>query len=222
MGSAESKQIDTRLQASSLAKARFPTSFNLYYESMKSGRKFFIGEHEDQPSHLVSFSGRWNGDAILYSGTAMNSDPLAAVRWGNMMGTYDTVRLPPTALGGEIRKEEIRWRMNKMYVAYSFAVTVGQTGYPEKFEWRSSKTDELKELGQMSRGWKLVRLNNDDDIVAAWTYAKWSMAKVAAFRFTGSGASGELGAAFTTMAVMSFIRLFQNEMLTSTTTVAVT
>ncbi|GAB0139925.1 hypothetical protein EsHS_00000563 [Epichloe bromicola] len=142
----------------------------------------------------------------------MNSDPLAAARYGNMMGTYDTVRLPPEALGGEIRKEDIRGRINKMSAAYSFAAAVGQTGYPEKFEWRSSKTDELKELNQMSRGWKLVRLNNGEEIVAVWTYAKWSMTKVAAFRFTGSGASGELGAVFTTMAVMSFIRHYQREM----------
>ncbi|QPG99914.1 hypothetical protein C2857_002919 [Epichloe festucae Fl1] len=214
MGSAESKQIDTRLQASSLTKARFPMSFNLYYKSMKTGLKFVIGEHKDQPSHLVSYPGGYHGDAILYSGAAIDSDPLAAVRYGNMMDTYDTVRLPPEALGGEIRKEDIRWRVNKMNVAYSFAVAVGETGYPEKFEWRSSKTDELKELDQMSRGWKLVRLNNGEEIVAVWTYATWSMTKVAAFRFTGIGAFGELGAVFTTMAVMSFIRHYQRELQT--------
>lgn len=220
MGSAESKQIEGRLLTSSLNKTNFNKSFNLYYESMRHGLKFVIGEHKNEPSHIVSLPQGWYGDLILYSGSDVDSEPLAAVKYGNKLGTFDEVRLPPTAPGQGLLREQIRCHLNKMNLAYTFAVPIGESRYPEKFEWRSSKTDEVKGLGEVSRGWKLVRLNHGNEVVAVWSWAKlrWSVNKGAAFQFTNSGASGELGNAFEVMAVTSFIRQYQKEVQASITT----
>lgn len=219
MGSAESKQIEGRLLASSLSNTNFSKSFNLYYESMRGGLKFVIGEHKKEPTNIISLPQGWYGDLILYSGPDTSSDPLAAVKYGNKMGTFDEVRLPPKGPGQGLIREDIRCHLNGMNIAYTFAVPVGESGYPEKFEWRSSKTDEVKELGESSRGWKLVWLNHGDEVVAAWTWTKlrWSMNKGAAFQFTNSGASGELGNVFAIMAVTSFIRQYQKEIQASVT-----
>ncbi|KFG86991.1 hypothetical protein MANI_024786 [Metarhizium anisopliae] len=217
MGSAESKQIEGRLLTSSLGKTNFNKSFNLYYESMRHGLKFVIGEHKNEPSNIISLPGGWYGDLILYNGPGTDSEPLAAVKYGNKMGTFDEVRLPPKEPGQGLIKEEIRCRRNGMNFAYTFAVAVGESGYPEKFEWRSSKTEEVKELGEMSRGWKLVRLNHGDEVVAVWSWTKlrWTVNKGAAFKFTNSGATGELGNVFAIMAVASFIRHYQKEIQAS-------
>ncbi|TWU77935.1 hypothetical protein ED733_005370 [Metarhizium rileyi] len=219
MGSVESKQVEARLLSSSPSKANFNTSFNLYYDSMRHGLKFVIGEHKNEPSNIISLPGGWYGDLILYSGPDTDSAPLAAVKYGNRMGTYDEVRLPPKVPGQGLIKEEIRSHLNGMNYAYTFAVPVGETGYPEKFEWRSSKTEEVKELGEMSRGWKLVRLNHGNEVVAVWSWTKlrWTMNKAAAFSFTNSGASGELGNTFALMAVTSFIRQYQKEIQATVT-----
>ncbi|KHN95346.1 uncharacterized protein MAM_06850 [Metarhizium album ARSEF 1941] len=217
MGSSESKQIEARLLTSSLDKAKFNKSFNLYYESMRYGLKFVIGQHRNEPSNIISLPLGWYGDLILYSGPGTDSDPLAVVKYGNRMATFDEVRLPPKGPGQELIKEEIRCHLNGMNFAYTFAVAVGESGHPERFEWRSSKTEEVRELGEVSRGRKLVRLNHGDEVVAVWSWTRlrWTVNKGAAFSFTNSGATGELGNAFAIMAVTSFVRQYQKDVQAS-------
>lgn len=176
-----------------------------------------LGEHKDQPTHMLSLTGGWYGDIILYSGPNVESNPLAVVKYGNKMGTYDHIIMPPSQPDKGLLKEDLRCHMNGWNVKYTFVAPVGANGNPEKFEWRSSKSSEVKELDEYSRGWKLVRLNANDEVVAVWSHPKirMNMSKSASFQFVGSGLSGELGDVFATMAVISFARQYQKEIQAS-------
>ena len=96
---------------------------------------------------------------------------------------------------------------------HSFEVEVGVGGgrmVRERFEWRSSRGAEVKDVGGSHRGHKLVRANGGE-VVA--TYAEWSMSmtKQLGFQFVGSGAAGVLGERWAVMAVISALALHVQE-----------
>ncbi|PNY27298.1 Uncharacterized protein TCAP_02779 [Tolypocladium capitatum] len=190
MGSTESKQVESRLQQATLANVKFPAKFSFWYNS-----KVHIG--------LL----------ILYNGPTIDAEPIGVIRIGSKMGWHDCVELAAQP-GQPLIREELRCHRNGWSLAYTFAMSLAQGSLPERFEWRSSSSDEVKSLGEGLGGWKLVRLGNEDEIVAAASEAKLTkcLTKAGAFQFVGRGASGEFGEAWAVMAVASFVRLWQRRM----------
>lgn len=98
----------------------------------------------------------------------------------------------------------------------------------ERFEWRKSRGNEVKQLDKLNSGWKLVRIHSEADGVGGTRRARdagassdgkelvavfaevsgWSTSKVVKFKFLGSGATGEMGARWSLMAVMTALRVW--------------
>ncbi|KAM4059645.1 ATP synthase alpha chain precursor [Hirsutella rhossiliensis] len=218
MGSAESKQVEGRLRQARLANINLPERFNMYYKG-KSGLKVVLGESKSEPCSLVSMPGGWYGELILYNGPTVEAAPVAVVRSGRKMGFHDSIELAASRPEQQPTREELRCQSNGWSMSYAFVTMVDSTSLPEKFEWRSSRGDEVRGLGEQSYGWKLVWLSHQDEVVAVGTEAalSLSLSKAGAFQFVGRGASGELGDAWAVMAVVSFLRIVQRQMQTATT-----
>ncbi|RCI15577.1 hypothetical protein L249_3421 [Ophiocordyceps polyrhachis-furcata BCC 54312] len=222
MGSAESKQVEGRLRQVELSHIDFPERFNIYFES-KSRLRLVLGEEKSRPSHIVSMPGGFYGKLVLYDGPTVEAAPVAVIRSGRKLGYYDDMELAASQPGAHHRVEELRCEGKGWSMSYSFVTSVGEGGLPEKFEWRSSRGDEVKSLGEHSYGWKLMRLGSqEEEVVAVGADAKISrsLSKVGAFGFVGRGASGELGDGWAVMAVASLIRIIQRQWQTGITVAA--
>lgn len=108
--------------------------------------------------------------------------------------------------------------------AYQFTAPVGG-GRPETFEWRHTHRADI--IGALREGkddgwlraaaervsgvWELARLDRGEEAVACWDDAGMSMHKKIAFAFLGSGASGQLGERFSTLAVITALALWDEE-----------
>ena len=212
MGSTESKVVGTRMTQSKLANINLPNKFGLWYKG-KAHIRLIIGADKNSTTHLITLPDGWHGDLIFYNGPTNESDPMAVVTYGSKMGWHDKIRLAAQPGRAPI-EEEVRVRGNGWSMIYAFTVAIDSTSLPERFEWRSSRSDEVKELGEGSHGYKLVRLGPEEEIVAIAGNAKWtkSWTKAGAFQFRGRGATGELGEAWAIMAVVSFVRIVQRNM----------
>jgi hypothetical protein len=196
---------------------RLPVAFNLYYQK-SWGLKFHLGEHESSPLYCAALPNSWYGDLVMYNGPNTDSPPLAKARNSGSLGNHTKFTLPPVAPGRPPLEEEMRASSSLTHEKHSFAIPTGREGYPQQFEWRHTSSDELKRLGESSRGWKLVWLNRDghEEVVAMWADATFhrhmSMTKTARFMFVNRGATGEFGDIWALMAVVSFLRLWQKKM----------
>ncbi|KAJ5529274.1 hypothetical protein N7527_002667 [Penicillium freii] len=123
-----------------------------------------------------------------------------------------------------------------------FEISVGPKGTTrERFEWRKSHGNEIRELVGFSYGWKLVRLtgpvnnvagsrkerargytSDGLEIVALIAHnASWSMTKGFRFAFMGAGLTGTMGENWEVVVVTSALQLwFINVQGTSATTAA--
>ncbi|KAK8094437.1 hypothetical protein PG997_001122 [Apiospora hydei] len=101
----------------------------------------------------------------------------------------------------------------------------------ERFEWRHSRGNEVKQLDKLNSGWKLVRIHSEADGVGGTRRARdagassdgkelvavfaevsgWSASKVVKFKFLGSGATGEMGPRWALMAVMTALRIWDTQ-----------
>lgn len=90
---------------------------------------------------------------------------------------------------------------------FNFTCPVG--GAQEQFEWRSDNV--LKPVEGRPYERTLVRMRNGEEVVGRWTddRAPEKSAKLGTFQFEGSGATGELGAYWALMAVMTLLRISQ-------------
>lgn len=217
MGSSESKESGSRLQNATIGRAgdSFPTELNLYFETLSTKLKLNLGEHKDQPMSVLSLPDGWWGDMILYSSTDTKSDPLAVVRAAGKLSKHDAVEVAPIKLGGPVIREQMEVASRGWTGAsYTFQAPV-EGGRNETFEWRNSKSAEVRELGESHNGWELVRMDGrGDEVVAVWAEVKLKLAlsKTASFRFVGRGARGELGPIWAIMAVTTFLRIWQKRM----------
>lgn len=213
MGSSESKESGARLQNASIDRATFPSDLNLYYQSLSATIKLNLGEHKDQPRNVFSLPQGWYGDMILYSTPDAKSDPLAVVRNAGKFGQHDAIEVAPVSPGAPVIRQQMEYFSRGWMVGYSFSAPVAN-GDIEKFEWRNSKSAEVKNLGESSHGWELVRLDHKEEVVAVWAEVKLklAMSKTASFRFIGSGVGGQMGLVWTVMAVTTFLRIWQRRM----------
>ncbi|KAI1257037.1 hypothetical protein MGN70_000075 [Eutypa lata] len=216
---------------------QFPPSFGLYVDSVLS-RKFVLGEHQSQPLYAVSVHVGWSGQpsTVLHNGPSTKHPPLAAAD-ASTFGSSSTVDLPPLPQQEQQQQQQERLKsagglcFNKKM---RFAVEVG--GHRETFEWRHSRGPEVAALGGSHAGWKLVRLSTDApdggggggggaatfvqggakssdglEVVAVWANARMSLTKQLQFQFLGSGAGGILGERWALMAVITALRMWDQE-----------
>ncbi|KAH8677487.1 hypothetical protein BX600DRAFT_129489 [Xylariales sp. PMI_506] len=215
---------------------KFPPTFNLYYlRSVPDRSIFHLGTEEDRPLYAVTFHTSFTEDlrVVLHSDADADSGitPLAAAF--QKPGRRDsTIQLTgfPTA-----ETEELLAHAGLISTAYTFEIEIGPQRRREKFEWRPSKGSEVKGLiassgrGVSGLGRKLVRLSAESDgvggtravrdtgassdgreVVAVWVdNPKWTMNRAGAFQFLGTGATGDLGERFRVMAVITALRIFE-------------
>lgn len=96
----------------------------------------------------------------------------------------------------------------------------GITHGRQEFQWRRSKGKEVRNLGLQDKGWKLVWLpgtyssknSSHEEIVATWAeYNHWSFKKPFDFQFLGSGAGGSLSEKWASMAVVSALTIWYDD-----------
>lgn len=173
------------------------------------------------PSRLVNCFGL--GHITLRDGLDKNSPPIATV--GVEPGSFFRRSL--------IRVGNLEISMSGDWGrTHEFTLPLGN-GVVERFEWRHSRGDEVRELsGGFNYGWKLVRLDgpvvvpgqqdwfksytsDGKEVVAVGAHPRF-LNKSPEFGFVGTGARGELGETFEIVAVMGFLRLYELSVQQST------
>ncbi|PHH82003.1 hypothetical protein CDD82_7320 [Ophiocordyceps australis] len=214
MGSSESKQVAARFSQTTYSSICFPLRFDIY-DTGRSRNRFALGDKKN-PTHIVSLVSGLYGDLVLYNGPTAEADPIVLIRNSRSLGRTEDIEVAACADGRLAIREELRCRSNGWGRAFEFAVPMGPGLLPEKFEWRASRSNEVRQLGEASSGWKLVRLGRQEEIVAVVAQPRMSLSKVGVFNFVGSGATGELGDSWAAMAVASFARMQQRQIQSST------
>jgi hypothetical protein len=194
---------------------QYPTSFNLYRPSLAHSHTFVLGEHEDKPIYTVTTHQVLSKqpDVVLHSGPNENSPALATYNIKRF--SFDrSVELSPLFAGSKLPAENVR----RNFRTYSFEAEVdGPMGLKrERFEWRRSRGQDIPGVGARIFGHKLVRLAADAagtgnrasdgaEVVAVCSGpgSAYTGSKVFKFTFVGSGASGALGERWATMAIIT-------------------
>ena len=223
------------LQAATI---KFPPTMNGYYQ-WKFTMTFHLGLSSDERLYAVSthstlFSKRHT--ITLHDGPS-DKDPTLATLTGEMYGknTPFVMTIPtPPGTHQHPRVENMTGNNSHNHVStlFSFELSGPKNGLPrERFEWRTSRGKEIKELANHSYGWKLVRLSgpasgiggsrderdegftsDGKEIVAALAHsASWSATKGFTFAFMGSGLTGLLGEKWEIMAVLSAMQLWEKD-----------
>ncbi|KAI1080469.1 hypothetical protein F5B20DRAFT_539327 [Whalleya microplaca] len=232
---------------------RFPPTLNAYLQKKGMSKTFHLGEHAETPLFSVSMHSGWTGKPMLnLKSGPNNTDPVLATandesRWsgknaiiqifapeeGSAAGSSSSSRSPqPTTTVKMTHKTG--WR----HATFSFSADVGlgKDTRREDFEWRHSRSEDIKELDKHSWGWKLVRLGSQaegqggdratrssgvssdgKEIVAIWTMnGKWSMNKAFKFQYFGSALTGMMGERFAIVALMTALKMWYQEYVAST------
>ncbi|UNI23597.1 hypothetical protein JDV02_009407 [Purpureocillium takamizusanense] len=199
----------------------------------------FIGRTKDgplfaveTPSKLVNCFGL--GRTVLHAGPDKKSSPAVAsvgVQRGSkfrrsLIRVGPGSRSPGAGSGSADEAGTVEVTMSGDWCrTHSFSLLVAG-GRLERFEWRHSHGDEVRELsGGFNVGWKLVRLDSapvapyQDRAGKSYTSDGKEVVAVGAqprlfrrspeFAFVGTGARGELGETFEIVAVMGFLRLYE-------------
>ncbi|KAI1100299.1 hypothetical protein F4804DRAFT_319297 [Jackrogersella minutella] len=215
----------------------FPTTWVLYH-TLSMSQILMIGSREHGPLFAVTkHSGWWTGqpDLVLHRGPHASLPALAAGMGGAGIGRHSIIVLPPPPGFGQESSQELLLRVEdkdntewKSHVSFRFTIEVGTdpSRYRrETFEWQHTHGELISVfLDRAKDGWKLVRLDGDEDgdsdgpepherqeIVAVWAYARMSMTKVLKFRYLGNGATGAFGGRWAIMAAMTAMRMYQRQ-----------
>lgn len=227
---------------------RFPHDLNMYYtKSAKNPTFFHLAEHEEQPLYAVTLSLDIAGKSsylTLHSGPDPDSPALAVaetkrvgrITHRSLITVADPGSTTTTTTTTTTTEGLSAHASGLTSVSYSFSADVGRGGgggggqdlRREKFEWRTSRGGEVKNLDR-GPGRKLVRLSTEADgvggtravrdpgatsdgkeVVAVWAdNARWRENRTGRFQFLGSGATGELGDGFAVLAVATALRIWE-------------
>ncbi|CAM1507453.1 Fc.00g070940.m01.CDS01 [Cosmosporella sp. VM-42] len=233
MGASESKAAGiTPTISPDIARRGFPPRFLATYKKSWSKLAILLSEPDAaEPSHIIAVAHGSFGDMVLHNGPTGEHPPLANVKPTGKFGQDFIITLPGE--GGTSRQELLRWNAAIKKETYWFGMEVGEGANRrvERFEWRHSHGSEVKSLGRSKWGYKLVRLGGENvdpssqaieygpdrggftsdgkEIVAVWADAGMSVLKIGEFELRGSGATGEFGTAWSLMAVMSYMCIWQ-------------
>lgn len=187
----------------------FPSSLGLYYlgdgQDYKSLR-FYLGTL-DQPAEklyaLTYHEAYGFRQMTLYSTLEFKPPVLAIAANEKRVSGNGLLTLPPLAEGqGHTFDERLKYNLRNN--THSFSAMIDRRA--ETFEWR-----EDKQLKPKIR--RLVRFaGNEVETVALWREGSVPnrQGRLATFEFLGSGATGELGARWALMAVVSVLRVCQS------------
>ncbi|GJC83135.1 hypothetical protein ColLi_05973 [Colletotrichum liriopes] len=209
------------------ATSKFPPSLNGYFQWAFT-RTFLLGPSAEEKLFAASPRSGFRTkkrEIILYDGPSDKHPVLATIgkSWSAITSVPSTISIPPRPDSGETRPYEteisgVPFKVDQSS-AHIFSVSVGgkEAGTEpkvEKFQWRSSRGSEVKQLGKtFSYGWKLVRLSTQatpaaggsrsergvgftsdgHEIVAILATNMTSMTKGLKFSYMGEGLKGTFG-----------------------------
>jgi hypothetical protein len=188
---------------------QYPKAFNLYHPSLQHPHHFVLAEHEERPIFAVTTHSVFSShpDVELHSGPTDDS-PVAA--------SYDIKRFSLTRFaslpGGGSGAAPVREQVRRRFRTFAFEADVpGADGSPrrERFEWRRTRSGDAPGVGLNWFGHKLVRLaaggERGEEVVALCSGpgSAYTGSKVFKFEFVGDGASGTLGERWATVAVIT-------------------
>ncbi|KAH9986114.1 hypothetical protein F4779DRAFT_611931 [Xylariaceae sp. FL0662B] len=226
-------------------KPRFPPTLNGYLQKGGMSRTLLLGEHAEKPLHAVIMHSGWTSkpELILHTGPS-STDPVLATAINESRWTNKHVMVELLASEGPKTAVKITQNAGWRHVTWSFSVDVGlgKDTRRENFEWRHSRSGEIRDLDKYSWGWKLVRLGSEDaarggdratrsvgatsdgkEVVAVWAiHGKMSMNKAFKFQYLGSAVTGMLGETFATVALMSALKMWYQEYMVGAATSAST
>ncbi|CAG7967077.1 unnamed protein product [Penicillium olsonii] len=223
------------------ATIKFPPALNGYYQ-WKLTSTFHLGPTAEEKlfavsTHATVFNNK--PSVVLHDGPT-NTHPVMATALGDRWGRCRPIALtlpprPDSPYSTEIVESLVPSSAKLSSPTHTFEASVGEKGTTrEKFEWRSSYGNEIKELAGHSHGWKLVRLaaapnvggsrrerdfgytSDGLEVVAVIAHnASWSMTKSLRFAFMGSGLTGTMGEAWEILVVTSALQLWYIDVQTN-------
>lgn len=206
---------------------KFPRKFLYHYRWFSSTS--YLGPSKEEPLFVVKTPNKMicirRKEIIIQDGIDKLNPPLASVGpEKGSKGTRSMIRVAPKP--GAPKDDCLEISMSGDYsLTHKFTLPL-ENGRVERFEWRNTKGDEVRELsGGFNLGWKLVRMDgpvivpdetnrgkgytsDGKEVVAVGAHPRWFKSSPQ-FEFLGCGARGELGETFEVVAVTSFVRLYE-------------
>jgi len=207
-----------KLSPTATNNCQYPNTFNLYRPSLKHPHTYVLGQHENQPVYAVTTNTVFSSqpDVVLHGGPGEENHVTASYNI-KRFSLDRFVELAPLLSGGNGSSSAIE-RVRRSFRTFSFEVEVGSADgrlRRERFEWRRTRGSDFPGVGLKLFGHKLVRLgggggdgpraSDGGEIVALCSGpgSAYTGSKVFKFEFVGSGASGGLGERWATMAVIT-------------------
>jgi hypothetical protein len=208
---------------------KFPPTFNLYGSWSLSANwngLWYLGPSKEEKLYTLA-TGRPLSKEIptLYEGPDTTGHVVGTVRVRDEQDVADVyVVVFPHA--GSPLQQPLHLIMGDAYnLKHPFEAPVGQNAHSERFEWRKTSGEEVKELNADRGGWKLVRMADGSPIqgerpegltsdgfeivaVAAFNVTK-SLTKGMKFAFVGRGTTGEFGETWEAIVVLTFLQLYE-------------
>lgn len=168
MGSSQSSYATPQLPSNLAARGVPPV---LQARLRKSWTRLTVDLNEPgaSPSYCLTLPSGWDGSMTLRDGALEAGAAIAHADVKGAMQLEHVVVLPPPTTGDSRTGHEIlryKWGRREKYW-FAMDVGGGASGRVEKFEWRRSKGKGVKDVGQGSYGWKLVRLAPGDYVEEA-------------------------------------------------------
>ncbi|KAJ5365534.1 hypothetical protein N7517_008420 [Penicillium concentricum] len=222
---------------STSATTKFPPLMNGYFQ-WKLTSTFHLGPAAEEKLFAASTPATVlnNKPSVVLHDGPTNKHPVMATARGDKWGRSRPIEITLPPRPGSQHKHDIvehvvpGGSLKHSSPSYAFEICVGPKGTtPEKFEWRKSQGNEIKELAGLSYGWKLVRLtpsaNNSVggsrkerdrgytsdglEVVAIIAHnASWSMTKGFRFAFLGTGLTGTMGENWEIVVVTSAVQMW--------------
>jgi len=185
----------------------FPTAFNLYRPRLSHLHTYTLGEHKNKPLYTATTHPVVSNqpDIVLHTGPNETSPALATYSI-NRFSSDRCVELDPGREGAQPLSQHVK----RSFHACGFEVELAGPKGPrwEKFEWRRSRGQDIPRIGAQPWGHKLVWITSvgpEEVVVAVCSRpgSAYTGTKVFKFEFVGPGASGVLGDRWATMAVIT-------------------
>ncbi|KAK0107974.1 hypothetical protein ONS96_003756 [Cadophora gregata f. sp. sojae] len=185
---------------------RFPQSFGIYHAAGTSS-DLVLAHHNHDPNPLVYITthNAWSSKpSIVLHSSGLNSSPQLATAKLVSFSSEVQINILAQSTGRSIIAESMRKDHNQ-HACHFFTVPVGGNQTPERFEWKSSKGNEVRSLNGKSHGMKLVRVRTGE-VVVAWAPPNSGTRKRGKMAFLNREVLGEN---FEIMAVVTILAIME-------------
>lgn len=181
----------------------------LQFKVSSSGRELSIDDMNDQPIMAVTIPTRSiTGNQTINIHTT--ADPKSAIL-GFGVNKHSAGKTVPITINGATKSLDTEMNGHWGFPPHFEIVIPVEGGKQERFEWRQTSSDDAKDLGK-KRAFGLVRIGgigrkveDSGEIVAVWSTDFYNKRLGGHFKFTGAGATGELGETFASCAIISAV-----------------